>query len=650
MRVLHFILPLFLLSAALSADLRAAAADELGLPFVTSYLPRDYRGMSQNWDVDQDARGFIYVANGYGVIEFDGSEWRWVDREVQRTARSIAAGPSERLYAGYHDEFGWFDLRAGKELPYTSLSEQLPDSLRGFGDVWSTLVHDGHVYFCGYYHLFRWRIGEDGPVADAFRAWNVSREHTLQGLSVVGGRLLLVEVGNGLLELRDGALHLLPGTSELDLTPVWSLLEYPGDRILLVGYDGMYLYDGESITPFDTPASDAARRLDGYNASKIGGDLYALGTDNDGLVLFDSDGRVLRTANRDFGLPDNRVFNRPFRFDGEVLFPAWRTLYRRNDVNDSLVAAETNPLHSFAVDSSSINLPVTAADGSVWFQDDAGACRRAYLDGDGELQVTAPLGRINTYGYGVFYADGDALWAATHAPMLVRYQPPDEPAPPVEFRAHIRRVHIGADSTLPMNVLAAGRLELAHQFNTLRIEYAIPRYDAPDRNQYQVRLVRNDVGWSEWSADSHQQFSNLKSGLYRLEVRARDVHGHVSRPASLEFHIAQPWYATGWALVLWTFLFLAAGFIVVRVRVQAIERQRRRLDALVRKRSRRTGAGSALRSYLTVARLGETTRGFVAVTAQSRVTVALAPADRRARRSPRSADAGSVSSSPPRGR
>ena len=51
-----------------------------GAPFVRTWAPEDYGAAPVNYDLLQDpASGFIYVANDYGVLEFDGATWRLIE-------------------------------------------------------------------------------------------------------------------------------------------------------------------------------------------------------------------------------------------------------------------------------------------------------------------------------------------------------------------------------------------------------------------------------------------------------------------------------------------------------------------------------------------------------------------------------------------
>jgi hypothetical protein len=54
----------------------AACAAETGMPFMTAYPSKEFGGHTQFWSIEQDDRGVMYIGDGYGIQEFDGTNWR----------------------------------------------------------------------------------------------------------------------------------------------------------------------------------------------------------------------------------------------------------------------------------------------------------------------------------------------------------------------------------------------------------------------------------------------------------------------------------------------------------------------------------------------------------------------------------------------
>src|SRR5882757_8127850 len=61
-----------------------------GTPFMQVWHAEDYGASPVNWRVTQHpVTGFIYVANNFGVMEFDGAAWRLVPMPREGAARAL---------------------------------------------------------------------------------------------------------------------------------------------------------------------------------------------------------------------------------------------------------------------------------------------------------------------------------------------------------------------------------------------------------------------------------------------------------------------------------------------------------------------------------------------------------------------------------
>jgi hypothetical protein len=48
---------------------------DIGTPFIRNFSKLEYRAGTQNWDIAQDQKGFMYFANNEGLLVFDGVKW-----------------------------------------------------------------------------------------------------------------------------------------------------------------------------------------------------------------------------------------------------------------------------------------------------------------------------------------------------------------------------------------------------------------------------------------------------------------------------------------------------------------------------------------------------------------------------------------------
>jgi signal transduction histidine kinase/ligand-binding sensor domain-containing protein len=147
----------------------------------------------------------------------------------------------------------------------------------------------------------------------------------------------------------------------------------------------------------------------------------------------------------------------------------------------------------------------------------------------------------------------------------------------------IRRITTHNDSLIYSGV--TGKIILPYHDNSLRIEFSSPFYSALGENQYQYLLEGFEETWSDWSTQSHKEYTNLPKGNYIFHVRARNVYDRTSKEATFSFRILAPWYTTGWAFFLY-FVF-AAGliYVIVLYRNRQLLKEKRLLEQKISERT-----------------------------------------------------------------
>jgi ligand-binding sensor domain-containing protein len=273
---------------------------EEGRPFISAYAPAELGGDNQNWAIAQDARGVIYVGSQPGVLEFDGVSWRLIETPDLTEVRSLAADANGRIYAGSFGEFGYLAPDANGQLFYVSLLEHVPQDARRFSDVWRTFVTPAGVFFQSTEYLFQWTNGTIQVIRPQSR---------FNRGSMVDGRIYLTTPEDGLNVLDGKTFRALPGTSALarEIYPV--VLRYD-DRRLLIGTrtNGLFLYDGSSLTPFRTELDDLIKTRFLYRGIAAPDGTIALSTTGGGFGIIDRTGRRLAQLDQKRGLPSDAVY------------------------------------------------------------------------------------------------------------------------------------------------------------------------------------------------------------------------------------------------------------------------------------------------------------------------------------------------------
>lgn len=266
---------------------------------VVNYSSMNYGAGTQNWQMTQGINGWIYAANHYGVLEFDGNNWRIYGVRNSTTIRSVWTD-GRLLYAGATNEFGVFQPDAMGHLQYRSISEQLEEEYRDFGEVWSITKVGDVLYFQSRHHIFR--LENDGTLSvirSGARLYCCAEQD--------GG--LYVATQEGIAILSGMKLVMLNQSEILQGSEIRSLKALDKDR-LLIGTDfrGLYVLEDNIVKPFKTDADTYLKTSQLYTTA-ISRERIAVGTVLNGLVTMDKQGHDCHYISRRNGLQNNTVLS-----------------------------------------------------------------------------------------------------------------------------------------------------------------------------------------------------------------------------------------------------------------------------------------------------------------------------------------------------
>jgi DNA-binding CsgD family transcriptional regulator len=118
--------------------------------------------------------------------------------------------------------------------------------------------------------------------------------------------------------------------------------------------------------------------------------------------------------------------------------------------------------------------------------------------------------------------------------------------------------------------------QMPNAYSNFHFEYASPVYGHSNTAEYSYRLSGFDKDWSEWTAKTEKDYTNLPYGRYTFMVRARDNLGNVSAAAGYTFHIQPPWYHTMPARAGYAVLLLVLAWCAYRLQQNKFAAQQRR--------------------------------------------------------------------------
>ncbi len=269
------------------------------VPLIRHFTPDDYSAGTQNWALKQHPNGWIYAANNYGMMEYDGCRWKLYGIGNSTVVRALATDSGGRIYAGGTDDFGYFCPNQLGGLDYHPLTEQIPARYKQFGEVWQIFPTEDCLYVQTRNYIFL--------------LYNGGRTEVIDPGDVIRTSLLIhgefyVATARDVFILSANRLHTLRGSEMIHGAVVCDLLPYNNQLLIATDFQGLYTYDGDRVSALKTDADPYIKNSQLY-AVAINRQHIALGTVRNGLILTDLDGKNCQFLNRENGLQNNTILS-----------------------------------------------------------------------------------------------------------------------------------------------------------------------------------------------------------------------------------------------------------------------------------------------------------------------------------------------------
>ena len=274
---------------------------DVGVPDIQSWTRQEYQASAQNWQIVGNSKNFMYFADNDGLLEFDGAHWQLYQLPNRSIVRSVKVDENDRIYIGQQNEFGYMEPDVDGRLKYHSLRDLVPPGDRNFEEIWRILLTNFGVVFQSYSHLF---IYHDGKITKA------PVKHRIRFSFFVNNRLWVQDEETGLEEYRNGRFYKLPGLDTLLGKEIWAILPVYNNRVLIgTAHNGVYDYDGQTLTPWQGVANNFLKDNQIFSAIRFKDAYYAWGTIQNGLLITDANGKIIQHVNKKKGLQNNTILS-----------------------------------------------------------------------------------------------------------------------------------------------------------------------------------------------------------------------------------------------------------------------------------------------------------------------------------------------------
>ncbi|MDG1572243.1 triple tyrosine motif-containing protein [Robiginitalea sp. M366] len=271
------------------------------LPPIRNFEPAAYGADNQNWGVAQTDRGWMYLANNGGLLEFNGVDWRRYPSPNGSEMRAVFAS-GNRVYSGCYMEFGYWEPDGLGGLIYTSLSRELEAPLLQDEQFWRIRALGGWVLFQSLQRIYAYR-------PESGRLTVIPSEASRAQLFEFDGALYFRKEAEGLLRMENGQARVLLPRSDIG-TQVFVGMVRVGQEPALIGENGEFLVlEASGVRRWVPPGLQGQPGVTLYSASQLADGSLALGTISEGVMLLRPDGSLLEKIGKAEGLNNNTVLS-----------------------------------------------------------------------------------------------------------------------------------------------------------------------------------------------------------------------------------------------------------------------------------------------------------------------------------------------------
>jgi len=272
-------------------------------PMVRNFTRDMYKSGTQNWAIAQNSSNVMYFANNFGLLEFDGKNWTTYPIINGTNVRSVLATKDGRFYASSFNEFGYFKKERNGRFGYYSLVNKSIVNPINSNELYNIIEGNKTIYFQSERCVYEYngdttiRLPFNGKITTSAFVHNI---------------LFVASEQNGVFMLNGNLFVRIPGSEVLQQKKISAILPYRNNMVLFVtSFNGVYLFDGNTITLYNTGIDDFLKTSQVFCAATNGKQLV-FGTVQRGIAIQNIEDRSVIYVNTFSGLQNNTVLSVKF--------------------------------------------------------------------------------------------------------------------------------------------------------------------------------------------------------------------------------------------------------------------------------------------------------------------------------------------------
>ena len=501
------------------------------------------------------------ILNGVVIIDTAGNVVQHINKSSglqNNTVLSLYIDNEENLWAGLDNGIDRIELNSPLYFYF--------DKTGNFGTVYSSIIYNNKIYLGTNQGLFYsdWVANNSNHLFQVFEFKLIpGSQGQVWDLSIHDGKLLCGH-NDGTYQVDNGAI------SKISTANGGWIVKPLNNNLLIQGtYNGLVVYhkDGGGNWVFDHKIdgfSEPSRYVEQDNRGEVWVSHAYKGIYK---VTLSADLKKAVSAkyyDERSGLPGSYNIN-VFSLDNRIVFSSDSGFYVYDDITDRFYKYQqlNKKLGSFAASNK-----IIPADGKKYWFINHGRVALADLSSPGSLSIDSNsftvlngqmvqhyenISRINNRIYLISIDDGFVIFN-------------DEDVNP-HNKVNLPAVLIGKVENVTDKITSISEnggniddVEIPFAQNNIRIAYSLPYYRQA-KVKYQYYLKGYSTQWSDWTAQSQKEFTNLGQGTYSFSVRAKINDDNITPATVFTFTILPPWYSSKPAMFFYLLLVILAYYV-----------------------------------------------------------------------------------------
>ncbi len=275
----------------------------IGYPFYKYYSSQDYHGGIQNWKITQSQNGLLYVANNFGLLEFDGTNWNKYSLESGTKCRDVFVDTDGKIYIAAQGDFGYYIPDNLGKLTFVSLADSIAGDKRNFDEAWRVFKKNDQLLFCTFDDIFI--FNKSGELLDI-----VNPETDPDNFFLVNHQLYLNQAGKGLSVMENGEVNQAEFGKFFKNMTISGIIEISNNQLLISTLkNGVFVKTGNSISNWNNQNQSIFQNSNINQMIRLKNGQIAIGTQNEGLFLLDTKGNIKMQLNKGRGIENRTVLS-----------------------------------------------------------------------------------------------------------------------------------------------------------------------------------------------------------------------------------------------------------------------------------------------------------------------------------------------------